>query len=112
MAKVKTEGSGKYPIRENVLREGYYAKIDGKEFIVGKAIPVDDYNAHGMPVKKLVAKGIVTDGEATGNTYFENLTDHEFFMLAEAGVIELQGKDTADHERYQSVLSQFKGKKR
>jgi hypothetical protein len=91
---VKTE---KYFLTETVKESGYFAnlpteegsaKLDNFQVSKGRRQPTRDRNTGNM-VKKYIMGSVIENEKETGKDYFENLTDFQIHILAQAGVIVL-----------------------
>jgi hypothetical protein len=119
MAKVKSEDpeiqevkTEKYFLTRVVREGGYFANIPTEEgsakadsFEVSKGHREKRRDKNTGNVKRQFIMGsVVEDDKETGRDYFENLTDFQIHILAQAGVITLN-KEQGD--KYNSWLEGF-----
>lgn len=88
---IKQETKQRYNLSDSVLSQGYSAKIDGKQFVIGFDVNLkgEKQNAYAsvMEVIKNPARGGGELYKWTGQTYLEDLTDSQLWQLAHAKVI-------------------------
>jgi hypothetical protein len=94
-----------FKLKKAVKEQGYFVNIGGRPFNVSKGHrePVRDEHTGNMK-KQFVYGSVIENKKETGKDYFENLTDYQIHLLAQAGVIELTKEQG---EKYNSWLAEF-----
>jgi hypothetical protein len=89
-----------YKLSDYVKQFGYFAEINNKRFIVRKNIIGEVYNEVGNAVRGIVetAKAVVNNEEQGEG--FKNLESNEIHILARAGVIKLNKKQSKEYQKW------------